>query len=61
MKERLYIIMTVVALLVAVMLPVFFSALTLSGGRAGGQQTGHELVARLGAYIMCQSGYACGG
>jgi hypothetical protein len=61
MRERVFAIMAAVALLFAVMLPVFSSALAVSGGRAGSQQTSHEQVARRGADAMCQSGFACGG
>jgi len=61
MKERLFIITAAVALLVAVTLPILSSALTISGGRSGVQQTSHEQVARRGADAMCQSGAACGG
>ena len=61
MKERLYVMVAAVALLVALMLPVLSPALTLSGGRAGSRQPSHEQVARRGADAICQSGTACGG
>jgi len=61
MKERLYVIVAAVALLVAVTLPILSSALALSGGRAGGQQIGQAQVARHGADAACQSGTSCGG
>jgi hypothetical protein len=61
MKERLYLIVAAAALLVAVVLPIFSSALALPGGRAGSQQTSHEQVARRGADALCQSATSCGG
>lgn len=61
MKERLYVIVAAVVLLAALTLPVLSSTLAVSGGRAGGQQTSHEQVARRGADAACQSGTSCGG
>jgi hypothetical protein len=61
MKDRLYVTVAAVALLVAVTLPIFSSVLTISAGRAGGQQTGQAQVARRGADAACQSGHSCGG
>jgi hypothetical protein len=61
MKERLYVIVAAAVLLAALTLPVLSSTLAVSGGRAGGQQTSHEQVARRGADAACQSGHSCGG
>jgi hypothetical protein len=61
MKERLYLTVVAAALLIAVTLPIFFSALTTLGGRACGQQTSHQQVARRGADAVCQSSFTCGG
>ena len=61
MKERLYVVVAAVALLVAVTLPIFFSAPASDGRRAGGHQTDQAQVARSGADAECQSGTSCGG
>jgi hypothetical protein len=61
MKERLIAVVVAGVLLVAVTLPILFTAPIIPSERAGIRQRGLDQVARSGAEIKCQSGTACGG
>jgi len=72
MKERMYVVLAAVALLVTVTVSIAPAAPTGEGRRgdvhrthqvSGGhvRQTANEQVARLRADAECQSGCACGG
>lgn len=61
MKERMYVILAAMALLVSLTVSIVPAAAPGEGRRGDVRRPANEQVARLKADAECQSGHACGG